>query len=269
VWAAGSAATQNFAEVYISTSSDAGLTWSTAKQVSSTDAHSSWTPAVAVWGPRVVVAWTDERFNVDAMGNPYDCRGAPPHTDTCREELFASISNDAGAHFGGEIRLTNDGATPHSTWAPSVALWNDYIHIAYFDRQDDHYFQVYYLRSSTAGVTWDATKRLSPMAAPTDPLMNARPSIAVLDDKIHIAYWQTHNTGTADVVYTGSSDRGGCWSAPIVLSRGVATQDEPHPSIAVSPNGWSFLTWIAKASTTTGDQLLATRRQPIAPTCSP
>lgn len=256
VWAAGS---PSFAEIFIASSLDSGAHFNPPQQISSSDNRSSWTPAVAAWGPRVIVAWTDERHNT------VDCQGSSDPGTQCREELYAAVSIDAGQHFGGEQRLTNDGATPHSTWAPSLAMWMDRVHVAYFDRQDDQHFQVYYLRSTTGGTTWEPTRQLSPPFGPTsDVIHNARPSVGVFEDKVHITYWQTHQTGVADVVYTASPNHGDCFSQPITLSRGTAP-GEPHPSIAVSPNGWSFLLWYA--SIAGRNQLFATRRRPVVPIC--
>jgi hypothetical protein len=258
VW---SAASPTFAEVFITTSSDSGAHFATPHQVSSSDNRSSWTPSVAAWGWRVVVAWTDERHNtVGTTGAPFDCGGQPG--DQCREELYASVSSDAGAHFGAEQRLTNDGATPHATWAPSVAMWGENtIHIAYFERQNDTNFQVYSRRSIDGGSSFEPATLLS------DPLsaQSARPSIATFNDVVHLLFYVA-KPGGFEIVHRASPDAGRCWSAPVTLAQGIV--GEPHPSIAVSPNGWAFADWIAPVAGSGGTQLFDSRRQPAAPTCN-
>lgn len=260
VWASGESG--GVPEVFVRSSVDRGASWGPVRQVSgaaasgvpfATDGFSSWTPTATAWGPRVAVAWTDERHDLG------DCRVTG---GACREELYARISNDAGATWGAEQRLTQDPVgAPQSTWAPSLQAWQDQLHLAYFDRRDGARFQVFYRRSLDGGQTWQGDRLLT-----GDPAMvqHARPSVAVLGNEVQIALWGTRSDGKADVMFTRSGDGGAAFTDPVIVSRGTGAV-EPHPSIALSPNGTSFMSWYDGPATAT--RMFTLRRCPTGAGC--
>src|SRR6202008_3453718 len=72
-------------EIFLANSTDGARTFSPPVMVSSDDVRSAGAPAVAPSGATVRGAWTDERFNVEARGPPYDCRAVGGGA-TCHEE---------------------------------------------------------------------------------------------------------------------------------------------------------------------------------------
>ena len=100
-----------YAEVYTMASHDAGETWAHPQRLSETP-FESWVPTVAVNDAVTVVAWIDYQ---DA-----------------NEELYLRRSLDRGETWEPAQRLTDD---PADTWAPSLAMDGETVHIAWFDRR--------------------------------------------------------------------------------------------------------------------------------------
>ncbi len=229
------------AEIYLRSSPDAGGSWTAVQQVSSPDGRSSWVPTVACWGPVIHIAWSDERHNVDAAGQPYDC-GIAQDDSTCREEEYYRRSTDFGKTWEPEVRLTIDPPNaPRSSWAPSIAVWENTVHVVFFDHRTDR-FQVYYKRSAGGGapLTWEPERMISPDAGGTT--FHARPVIAVLGPFLHVVWFGVTPPIGADVFYAGSSDNGSSFGAPVVLTPRPSA-GETHPSVAVSPGKSAHVIW--------------------------
>jgi len=109
VWGGG---TEGSAEVYIRSSMDRGERWSPPTQLSERPS-ASWVGTVAATGRDVYVAWVDYK---DA-----------------NEEEYLRHSSDGGATWGAPVRLTYDAA---DSWAPSLAVSGNTVHIVWFDRRD-------------------------------------------------------------------------------------------------------------------------------------
>lgn len=227
------------AEIYLRSSPDAGGSWTEVRHVSSPDGRSSWVPTVACWGPTVHVAWSDERHNVDETGQPYDC-GIAQNNMTCREEEYYRRSTDFGTSWEPEVRLTVDSPIPRSSWAPSIAVWDDNIHVVFFDRRTDR-FQVYYKRSTGGGAphTWEPDRMISVDDGAAD---HARPVIAALGPYLHVVWFELRPPTGVNVFYAGSQDNGTSFGAPVALTLRPSF-GETHPSVAVSPRKSAHVIW--------------------------
>ena len=229
------------AEIYVRSSPDAGTSWTSVRQVSSPDGRSSWVPTVACWGPAVHVAWSDERHNVDEVGQPYDC-GIANDSTMCREEEYYRRSTDFGDTWEPEVRLTVDPPdAPRSSWAPSIAVWENNVHVVFFDRRTDR-FQVYYKRSTGGGAphTWEPERMISVDAdGATD---HARPVIAALGPFLHVVWFGLRPPIGVNVFYAGSYDNGTTFGAPAALTLRPSF-GETHPSVAVSPRKSAHVIW--------------------------
>lgn len=228
------------AEVRLRSSADAGSTWSETQQVSSPDGRSSWVPAVACWGAQIHVAWSDERDNVDAEGNAYDCGLAQDNTQ-CREEEYYRRSMDFGRTWETEQRLTFDPPDrPHASWAPSLAVWGGNVHLAFFDARGGQ-FEAYYMRSTAGGApfTWEAERIVSPPGGTT---RHARPVVAALGPFIHIVWFAVTYPIGVEVWHARSFDNGASFRPPETLTR-APTGSESHPSVAISPYLTAHVIW--------------------------
>lgn len=103
---------EGHAEIYTRRSTDGGKTWEPEMRISATP-FESWVPTVAVSGENVYVAWVDYRD-----GN---------------EEEYIRRSTDGGATWEPVTRLTENSA---DSWAPSIAVAGNSVHVVWFDRRD-------------------------------------------------------------------------------------------------------------------------------------
>jgi BNR repeat-like domain len=99
-------------EIGRSASIDRGATWSAPTQMSGSPYH-SWVPNIAMQGARVITSWVDY-----ADGN---------------EEEYQRLSTDGGTTWGPAARRTTNAG---DSWAPSVAISGDVVHLFWFDRRD-------------------------------------------------------------------------------------------------------------------------------------
>ena len=221
-------------EVYLANSRDGARTFSAPIRVSSDDGRSSWTPAVSSWGETVHVAWTDERHNVDELGQPYDC-GTVGGGPTCHEEEYYRRSQDGGASFPDpELRLTTDpAAMPRYSWAPSIVAWKQTVHLAYFDARTDR-FQIYYRKSQDDGRTWVSETSVTG-SLDAQPMGGWwRPSLTARNTELRIAFWRQEDESASSAWAVASADEGATFTAPILLSTGtVALQ----PAAALGADG--------------------------------
>ena len=109
VWGSGR---EGEAEVYTRGSEDFGATWSEESRISELP-YESWVATVEIAGDRAYVGWVDYRD-----GN---------------EEEYFRRSLDGGETWEPAERLTSD---PADSWAPSLAVQGDTLHLVWFDRRD-------------------------------------------------------------------------------------------------------------------------------------
>ena len=222
-------------EVYLRSSPDGGRDWTPVRRVSSDDGRSSWTPSVAAQGATVHVAWTDERHNIDGEGRPYDCRDTG---QGCREEEYYRRSLDFGQTWEQDLRLTADPpGDPRPSRAPSVAVEDGRVHVAFFDQRSGHW-QVYYMRSRGLGApgTWEPEVALA--AHPAADFV--RPCLAVQDGRVHVVFWGQWPP-TAHVYYAVSPDGGDHFTPTADVT--PAGRSALNPSVAASSDGAAHVVW--------------------------
>lgn len=228
-------------EVYYTGSSDSGSTWSTPVAVSPVDGFNSWTPSIAANANQVYIAWTDARFGLaDCTTNFADCH----------EVLYLRSSADSGQTWGIETELTCDSSI--YTYAPSLAVENDTIHIAYFQGipSPSGAMSLYYLRGANDGASLAAcsgtqgTEAAINVQYPTgDNVLSAwRPNISVYNGVVHMVWWgeltTNYSTGQAKIYFSQSSD-GVNWAAATSLTPqdNGSTYRSFSPNISLSADG--------------------------------
>ncbi|MCM8782278.1 MAG: T9SS type A sorting domain-containing protein [Candidatus Omnitrophica bacterium] len=138
-----------------------------------------WT--VAASGSNVHVVWYDNRD-----GN---------------YEIYYKRSTDNGETWGPDTRLTY---TARPSLTPSIAVWNDIVHVTWREYLDS----LCYMRSLDGGTTWEPSVRIGYGTA--DP-----PGIAVFRDTVFVAF-DNYPSGFA-IWYNYSTNSGLTWSGPISL----------------------------------------------------
>jgi hypothetical protein len=187
-------------EIYYKRSTDAGTSWGTDTRLTNNTAY-SFVPSVAVSGSVAHVVWWDERD-----GNA---------------EIYYKRSTDAGINWGADTRLTNNTASSNS---PSVAISSSVVYVVWYDNRDGNN-EIYYKRSTDAGVNWGADIRL------TNNIANSQySSITVYGPGVHVV-WQDNSDGNWEIYYKRSTDSGVNWGADIRLTNNSGSS--VTPSVAV------------------------------------
>ncbi|MBN1691399.1 MAG: exo-alpha-sialidase, partial [Dehalococcoidia bacterium] len=191
-------------EIYYKRSTDGGATWGADTRLTN-NASVSANPSVAVSGNTVHIAWLDNR--------------------DCSFEAYYKRSTDGGATWGADTRLDNDAADSRN---PVLAASGNNVHIAWFDHRDGNW-EIYYRRSTDAGVAWDGGTRLTSAAGDS---WNA--SIAISGNHVHVAWEDSRDDPGREIYYKRSADGGTTWGADTRLTN--AAGNTWFPSAAVSGN---------------------------------
>jgi hypothetical protein len=95
-------------------------------------------------------------------------------------EIYYKRSNNGGASWSPDVRLTNNPAISHF---PAIAAWGSGIHVVWEEYRDGN-GEIYYSRSTDGGATWAANTRLT-----NNPSSSLSPSIAVVDNHVHLTWF--------------------------------------------------------------------------------
>ncbi len=136
-------------------------------------------------------------------------------------EIYYKRSTDAGLNWSSDIRLTTD---PDSSQFAALAISGSNVHVAWHDHRDGNY-EIYYTRSTDAGITWETEKRLT-----YDPMNSYHPTIAASGSLIFIL-WNDWREGEWEIYHARSTDNGTNWSSDKRLSD--STDFSAYPSVAV------------------------------------
>jgi hypothetical protein len=123
-------------EIYYKQSTDAGVSWGWKKRITH-NAGSDCCPTIAVSGSNLHLAWN--------------------HNVSHTKEVFYKRSTNNGKTWSNFYVLTNTGSDSIS---PSIAVSGVDIHLFYLDNSTGEW-ELYYRRSTTNGVSWLSTMRLT------------------------------------------------------------------------------------------------------------
>jgi hypothetical protein len=157
-------------EVYFNQSTDGGNTWENEIRLTNNFAFSGY-PSLAVSGNIIHVTWYD-----DQDGN---------------YEIYYTRSLDGGLTWETNTRLTNNA---DYSWSPSIAVSGNFVHLVWFDNSDGNE-EIYYIRSTDSGETWEEAVRLT-----NDPAFSDNVSITASGSLVHIVY-QDSREGNYNIYY--------------------------------------------------------------------
>jgi hypothetical protein len=168
-------------EIYYKRSTDAGRSWFPDARLTYALYDSDW-PSVDTWGSWVHVVWRDLRDGDKA--------------------IYYKRSSDAGVGWSPDRRLSD---VPDSAWNPSVSVAGLLVHVVWVSSRtgDD---EIYYKRSSDAGLTWSPDLRLT-----VDTCDAGFPSVFAQDTLVHVVWWNQMGRNT-EIFYKRSTDAGLSWS---------------------------------------------------------
>jgi hypothetical protein len=126
-----------------------------------------------------------------------------------------------------DVRLTNDPANtslcPNNAWC--IASNGDIVHVLFCDlRNGSGNWEIYYKRSTDAGVNWGADTRLTNNSAESWD-----PSVSVTGSAVHIV-WIDNRDGNYEIYYKRSTDGGVSWGTDTRLTNFTGTSMRPSIS---------------------------------------
>jgi len=190
-------------EIYYKRSTDAGVSWGTDIRLTN-NSNVSIYPSVAVFGSVVHVVWEDARDGV--------------------AKIYYKRSTDAGLNWGADTRLTFNTGYANN---PSIAIYGSVVNVVWHDDRDGAgNSEIYYKRSTDAGVTWGTDTRVTYTSNTSN-----YPSIAASDSVIHVV-WREDYAWNLQIYYIRSTDGGINWGADTRLSNNIL--DANCPSISIS-----------------------------------
>jgi len=181
-------------EIYYVRSRDAGMTWDSERRIVQAWDNETNRPQVASDGEAVHVVWMDDRD-----------KNAPCYTMRQCPEVYYIRSTDGGETWGAQTRLTFD--QPFSG-RPDIATLSGTVLVSYDEDIDDNRsHEQHLLRSTDGGDTWEPSIRLS-----NAPGSSEHSSLIASDGVVHLAWRDRRDSGTGEIYYRFSTDRGATWS---------------------------------------------------------
>lgn len=228
-------------EVFLKQSTDSGLTFGTPLQISdaagssplSTETHSARSPAVAVSGNTVWLAWEENIFNLADPSNPLPKQS----------EILVRISTDGGATFGSAQGISRSSNCPGGT------VFGMFSHFPFLTVSGTNLYVVWQENTEQGNPAdpCDATTALadilfssSTSSAPTSfslpkPLTlsagnTAFGTIAAGNNVIHVAWSELlPGTNNTEIYYSRSTDGGATFSdPPAIISNTTETSGSPN-----------------------------------------
>ena len=240
-------------EIYHRASSDGGLSWSEARNLSRNGADSR-LPAITAGDGAVLVVWEDSRNGASELYQVRSVDGGQSWTAPLRltdapgdsgvpslssgagmvylvwqdarsghNEVYLQRSPDHGASWSDAMRLTYGSV---SSETPSLEVSGGSLHLCWVDRRDDRsFFEVYSMTSPDGGDSWSSVHRLSHATG-----NSFVPSIEAGGDNV-VVLWHDERAGRPDIYYSESVDRGRTWSPEANLSNDPADSYSPFVAL--------------------------------------
>ncbi len=101
------------------------------------------------------------------------------------------------------------------------------MHVVWYDFRDVN-FEIYYKRSTDAGVSWGADTRLT-----NNTGYSLYPSVTATGSVVHVV-WKDERDGNWEIYYKRSIDEGVTWGADTRLTNNSATSELPSVSVSGS-----------------------------------
>ena len=184
-------------EIFYKHSSDNGLTWGPDISLSYNFLNYTWYSSVASSDSIVHVVWG------------YNNSGG---------RIFYNRSSDRGFNWSNAIMLKSTQSS-----FPSVSSSGPYVHAVWEDWRDGN-VEIYYKRSTNAGLSWETDVRLT-----NDTSWSEYPNVTASGSAVHVVWYDRRN-GNYEVYYRCSKDNGASWEPEVRLTNDV--HSSRCPSVA-------------------------------------
>ncbi|MGH9129574.1 MAG: hypothetical protein ACRDY2_11580 [Acidimicrobiales bacterium] len=236
---------------------------------SSTDGGASFRPPTAVAGPEsyevsaAIDPTTGNLFVAWVQAKPFLCVLCFPTTGL---PIVVSHSDDGGRTWSTPVKVSNPGLA--RIGAPKIAVdAKGNPSVLYYDYKGDKLdwgnlpgtyhgtFSLLLTRSTNGGATFGPGQLVNGAIVPTHrfiPYLAPRPALAIGVGGQVVVAWPDGRYGAPQVLLETSSDGGGSWSAPVVVSKDSGTdQFQRLPAAAIAPNGRIDVLYYGGSGTTT------------------
>lgn len=226
-------------------STDYGKVWSAVPEIVTSDAaeqHES--PAIASGGNGTLVMVSESYANssFDSGGDELDIVVSRSidngRTWSDFTLLVSSANSDNGDDYNPSIATDSNG-----TW---VVVWTSEVDLASSGTDAD----IFYSKSVNDGVEWSDPAPLNPQST-TDTGRDDYPQISVNGEEWTLV-WASNadqtdgsDDGDLEVITIHSSDAGGEWSEPVVISDNDTADD--FTKMSINENGRGVIIWRGKA----------------------
>lgn len=191
----------NFYDIYYKRSTDGGVSWSADTRLSLV-AFNEWSPSIAVQGSTIHIVYRG------GSGNG---------------EMFYKRSTDAGTSWEAEIQLSSNSDYPSK---PCISISGSAVHVVWVDSRDGN-DEIYYKRSTDAGLSWEADIRLT-----NNSFGSSSPSVAASNSDVHIVWMDIPGSGDYEIYYKHSSDAGLSWGTDMQLTNNPSLSSAPSISVS-------------------------------------
>jgi Neuraminidase (sialidase) len=136
--------------------------------------------------------------------------------------VYYERSTDGGATWSTDLKLSATGIA----FEPSIAVSGDTVHVVWDGLPSvlpGEPLEVYYVRSTDAGATWDSVIRLT-----SDSVDYAwQPSVAAAGATVHVAWYDGRNGPAfpAEIYYKRSTDGGATWGSDVRLTNSAPASE--------------------------------------------
>jgi len=268
-------------QIYVSKSTDRGVTWSTPVivNVSMYSSAAQQCPSIAV-GPdgAVYVAWHENRtgglninvylarsnggslifgpaVRVDDTGIQFSWQEAPSVAVNCKGVVFVVWKDDRGGTprvygarstnrgdtFSANIRIDDGAAANVATGTPTLAADDLGRFYVVWNDNRDLNSNIYLSRSVDNGATFSASVRVDDTG--TASSVQGNPSVAAVGDGFICVVWRDSRSGLLDIYSATSSDGGVSFGANVLVTSASATVDTIAPRVAMDPWKNIYVLW--------------------------
>jgi cysteine-rich repeat protein len=218
-------------DILFSRSSDNGHTWTAVHAVNTNaDADSGGDS-----NPRIA---TDRTGNWMAVWSSTEDLGGTIGSDY---DVFFALSADNGATWSPLDAVNNDaGADANQDYEPAI-LFDGSGWLVVWRREEEPVYNVFSARSEDDGATWTTPARVNTDSGNYE---NMSPQVATDGSGNLVAVWHRQTMGNNYVVAARSSNDGGQWTAPEVVSDTADAYNEQEAHVATDGTGTWLASWI-------------------------
>jgi PKD repeat protein len=224
----------NAGGVYVSKSTDGGLTWG---------------DPVPVALNTLTIFQDKDYITVDATGGPHDGNVYVTWTRFASDyPIYFSRSTDGGASFSAGVKISDASLNSCQGSIPVVGP-NGEIYVAWLNYDTS---AIRLTKSLDGGLTFSTPVKVADISEIPSPLPGGSfrndsfPSMAVDPTNGYVyVVWSDYRNGDADIYFTRSTDGGTTWSTPLRINDDTLGNDfhQFFPWIATSPNGKVYASW--------------------------